>query len=71
MTQVQGMLGVNESGLHWMTVRKDIMRSWTFAELNSWASSEKHFGFVVGELESHHRLVFATHKVRNRWVGRC
>eukprot|EP00656_Telonema_subtile_P033959 TRINITY_DN38106_c0_g1_i2.p1 TRINITY_DN38106_c0_g1~~TRINITY_DN38106_c0_g1_i2.p1 ORF type:complete len:354 (-),score=96.25 TRINITY_DN38106_c0_g1_i2:113-1174(-) len=59
----QGLLGVNEQGLHYLTAGKQrLVRSWCFAELNSWASSDKHFGFVVGELEAHHRLVFATTK---------
>eukprot|EP00658_Telonema_sp_P-2_P038113 TRINITY_DN2738_c0_g1_i2.p1 TRINITY_DN2738_c0_g1~~TRINITY_DN2738_c0_g1_i2.p1 ORF type:complete len:424 (-),score=46.16 TRINITY_DN2738_c0_g1_i2:231-1502(-) len=62
----EGLFGVNEQGLHWMTVDSqglmEVMKSWEFAELNSWASSDKHFGFVVGDLDSNHRLVFATEK---------
>lgn len=60
------MLAVNEEGLHYMTFDHLIMKSWMYAELNSWASSSEHFGFVVGVVEDPqeiHRLVFTTTKV--------
>ena len=57
---------MNEEGLHYMTFDHLIMKSWMYAELNSWASSSEHFGFVVGVVEDPqeiHRLVFTTTKV--------
>jgi len=55
-----GYLAVNETGLHYLDCKKDIVTSWTFNQLCSWASSSKHFGIVIGDTAEQLRLVFCT-----------